>query len=112
MQIGKKILAVVGVAPLLAGLSGCAGNLIEVRDGAEKVSLLEANQVAGCQSRGGTTVSVLAEVGFYNRSVEAVEADLLQLARNVAVDSGGDTLVRGRAEKYGTRAFDIYKCRK
>ena len=97
------------VAPLV--LSGCASKMVEVRPGSDRVSLADANQVAACESRGKVTVSVLTKVGFVSRSVEAVEANLLQLARNSAVDEGADTLVRQQSEKFGERTFDIYKCR-
>lgn len=96
----------------LAVLGGCASSeLIDVRPGSEHVALADANQVSGCQSKGKITVSVLAKVGFVNRSVEAVDANLLQLAKNGAVDAGGDTVVKGERPDFGTRTFAIYKCR-
>lgn len=93
------------------GLTGCASKMVEVRPGSDRVSLADANQVAACESHGKVTVSVLTKVGFVTRSVEAVEANLLQLARNSAVDEGADTLVRKESAKFGERSFDIYKCR-
>jgi hypothetical protein len=75
------------------------------------VSLAKASEVASCQSKGKVTVSVLAEVAFITRGPEAVEANLLQLARNAAVDGGGDTVVKGNSQEYGKRTFEIYKCR-
>ena len=44
MQFSKGILAIVAIVPLLAGLIGCANNiLIGVHEGAERVTLAEAN---------------------------------------------------------------------
>lgn len=96
---------------VMGGLGGCASDLIEVRKGSEQVLLAEAKQVSNCQSKGEVIVSVLAEVGFISRSVEAVEANLLQLARNAAIDGDGDTVVRGSSPAFGKRTFAIYKCR-
>ena len=112
MRFSKGMRVAALTLPLIAGLNGCASSMIEVREGSDRVSLAEANQVAGCQPKGKTTVSVLATVGvFMTRSEEAVEANLLQLARNDAVDAGADTLVKGESKQLGKRTFEIYKCR-
>lgn len=111
MRLFKRILATTATASLVVGLGGCASSLIDVRKGSDQVPLVEASQVGNCQSKGEINVSVLAEVGFISRSVEAVEANLLQLARNGAVDSGGDTVVKGKSPEFGKRTFAIYKCR-
>jgi len=111
MQFSKRMLAITFIVPLLAGFSGCASSLIGVHPGAERVSLANSNQVAACQSKGKTTVSVLTVVGFINRSAEDVEDNLYQLARNDAVDAGADTLVKGESKEFGKRTFEMYKCR-
>lgn len=111
MQFIKRILIITAAVSMIDGLGGCASSLIEVRKGSERVSLADASQVGSCQSKGEINVSVLAEAGFVSRSVESVEANLLQLARNGAVDDGGDTIVKGSSPEYGKRTFAIYKCR-
>jgi len=111
MQFSKGMLVITVVLPLIAGLSGCASSLIGVRQGINRVSLADANQVGACQSKGKTIVSVLAKIGFINRLDEAVEADLYQMARNDAADAGADTLVTGDSPEFGTRTFNMYKCR-
>jgi hypothetical protein len=105
------MIVITAILQLIAGLSGCASDLIEVRKGSDRVSLAETSQIGGCQSKGEITVSVFAEASFISRSVEAVEANLLQLARNGAIDSGGDTVVKGKSPEFGKRTFEIYKCR-
>lgn len=108
MQFSKGILAIVVLLPLVAGASGCAHNIfIGVREGAERVSLAEANQVAGCQSKGGITISVFAK----GRIEKDVEANMYQMARNSAVDAGADTVVKGESPEFGKRNFSFYKCR-
>ena len=111
MKFSKGILAFIVAAPLLAVLSGCSSNLIGVRPGAERVSLADASQVTACQSKGKTIVSVLAKVGFITRSIEDVEDNLYQLARNDAVTDGADTLVKGESKEFGKRTYEMYKCR-
>jgi hypothetical protein len=111
LKISKGLFFLLSIVTLISGLDGCATNLVEMRMGSERVALADESQIAGCKSLGDINVSVLAEVGFINRSVEAVEANLLQLARNGAVDAGGDTVVKGNSPDYGRRTFAIYKCR-
>ena len=108
MRIFKSIFA---AGALVAGLSGCATNLIQIEKGSESVTLADAQEVRGCQPKGKVTVSVLAKVGFVTRAVQDIDADLLQLAKNGAVDAGGDTVVKGDRPELGTRTFSIYKCR-
>jgi hypothetical protein len=111
MQLSKSVLIITTIISLTFGLGGCASSLIGVREGAERVSLANANQVAACQSKGKTIVSVLTVVGFINRSEEDVEANLYQLARNDAVEAGADTLVKGESTAFGKRTFEMFKCR-
>ena len=98
------------IASIALALGGCASSMIDVRKGSDLVALADASKVANCTSKGNVTVSVLAEVGFISRSSEAVEENLLQLARNGAIDTGGDTIVKGESLAYGKRTFGIYKC--
>ena len=92
-------------------LASCASSMIAVRPGSESVAVWDANQVTQCQTRGSINVSVLSEVGIFTRSADAVEGNLLQLARNGAVDAHADTIVKGNSTTYGKRTFDMYKCR-
>ncbi len=111
MRFTKGMLLTAAIVPLIVGVSGCASSFIDVREGTDRVSVADANQVAACQSKGKITVSVLAKVGFITRGTDDVEANLLQLARNNAVDAGADTVVKGESHEFGKRTFDMYKCR-
>lgn len=104
------VLAITAIT-LISGLGGCASRMIGERIGADQIDLAEAGQVSKCQPKGKVNVSVLSEVAFYTRSADAVEANLLQMARNSAIDNGGDTVVKGTSLEYGKRSFDIYKCK-
>ena len=107
MQFSKGILVIVAIVSLLAGLSGCASKIIGVREGAERVSLAEANQVGKCESKGGITISIFSKF----RPEKEVEANMYQMARNKAVDAGADTVVKGESPEFGKRTFAFYKCR-
>jgi hypothetical protein len=99
-------------ALVLAMTTGCASKLIEMRPGADQVALATPSQVGDCTAKGKATVSVFAGVSFVSRGNEAVEANLLQMAQNSAVDAGGDTVVKGDSPEFGKRTFSIYKCRR
>jgi len=98
-------------ATALIHLSGCASRMIGVKPGASDVSLQDASAVSGCKPLGKTTVNVITQFGIYTRSVEDVEANLLQMARNSALDSNADTVVKEEMPEYGRRTFALYKCK-
>jgi hypothetical protein len=100
MKIFKKLSVVTLVSLVAVAMSGV-----------DRVSLAEANQVAACQSKGQVTIKVLAKVGFVVRNADEVEADLLKMAFNGAVDAGADTIVKGDQPEFGKRNFSFYKCR-
>jgi hypothetical protein len=113
MKISKGILAIAVVVPMIVGLNGCASKIIGVREGAERVSLADANQVANCQSKGAVTISIFAKAGItgITRAEKDVEDNMYQMARNNAVDAGADTVVKGESPELGKRTFAMYKCR-
>lgn len=107
-----KTILYITVGLLCSHLVGCASRMIEVRPGSVNVNLQNSNNVSSCKSMGKVTVSVMAEFGFYTRSADDVEANLLQMARNSAVDSGADTVVKEDMTEYGRRVFALYKCQR
>jgi hypothetical protein len=111
VNTGKTMLKGAALAMLLGSLGGCSSYLIDMRPGARNVAVFLPEQVTACESKGNILVSVLSNVGFFDRSDDAVEGNLLQLARNGAIDAGGDTVVKGVSKAPGTRTFAIYKCR-
>jgi len=111
MKSSRTLLQLAGAALTIAALSGCASRMIGERIGSDQIVLAEAATVAQCQTKGKVNVSVMSEVAFYTRSAESVEANLLQMARNAAVDNGGDTVVKGASMEYGKRSFEVFKCK-
>ncbi len=95
----------------IATLSACSSAIIGKKEGFDYVSLANADQVANCQTKGKINITVMAKIGIIPRSKKDVEDNLLQMARNNAVESSADTLVKGESTELGTRTFDMYKCR-
>jgi hypothetical protein len=92
-------------------LCGCANAFLKPAVGSERVLLMKTNQVGHCQPLGKVNVTVVTKVGLYNRDADAVEANLLQLGQNNAVELGGDTLVKDVTPELGKQIFTVYKCR-
>ncbi len=111
MQFLKNVTSLVALGVLAAGLSGCASSMIGERIGADQVVLAKESEVAKCKSLGRSTLSVLSSLGPITRSAEAVEDNLLQMARNEAIDKGGDTVVKGNSLEYGKRSYEVFKCK-
>jgi hypothetical protein len=111
VQIFKAMLVTIAIISVSSVLNGCSSALIDKRIGSEYVTVVGADKVASCQSKGKFTVNVLSKVGFIDRSTTAIDANLLQMARNGAIDAGGDTIVQGERADAGTQTFSVYKCR-
>jgi hypothetical protein len=109
MMSKKLIIATAITLPLI--LSACANNFVDVKKGSETVAVVDKSKVANCVDKGKVTVSVTTKVGLYTRSVETVEADLTQLAKNSALTERADTVVSGESVNFGERIFGIYQCR-
>jgi hypothetical protein len=108
MNSTQKIIAVSFSSILIAG---CASAFMDMKEGAEKVSIASPDQISRCEPKGSVTASVLSKVMFVNRSIEGVEDNLVQIAKNSAVDLGANTIVKGESKKIGERTFSLYQCK-
>jgi hypothetical protein len=98
-------------ACLLTGFLAASGcTWVDSVPGASRVTLVMPQHVSQCQPLGTTTSQVKAQVGPVHRSESKVQEELLTLARNSAVEIGGDTLVAEGPPSQGTQRFRIYKC--
>jgi hypothetical protein len=111
MQFSKNLMSLAALGLLVVGITGCASSMIGERVGADQVVLAKDTDVAKCKSLGRSTLSVLSSLGPITRSAEAVEDNLLQMARNEAIDKGGDTVVKGNSLEYGKRSYEVFKCK-
>jgi hypothetical protein len=108
MKISYKLTVISLFSCLVAS---CASSFIDVKEGTDKISISTADRVTNCTTKGTVTSSVLSKVWFVNRSVEGVEENLLQMAKNAAVEAGANTIVKGEAPKFGERSFSLYQCK-
>lgn len=98
------VTAITGV--LLA--SGCAW--VKTTPEGEKVRVLSADEVSTCEALGTTTATLLDKVAGFERNYAKVEQELRILARNSAVNLGGDTVVPISKVHNGQQRFAVYKC--
>lgn len=101
----RPVLLAVFATALLAGCSW-----VDLKPGADRVNLRSSSQVHSCERLGATTTSVRDRVGFYNRNSDKVGEELADLARNSALELGGDTIVPDGPIDDGERRFIIYRC--
>jgi hypothetical protein len=93
---------------VILAASGCTW--VDPVPGASRVTLVMPQHVSQCQPLGSTTSQVKAQVGPVHRSESKVQEELLTLAKNSAVEIGGDTLVAEGPPSQGTQRFRIFKC--
>jgi hypothetical protein len=95
---------------LLAALAVSACTWVKTEPGAERVQLRSAEHVRNCERIGQTTTSVRDRVAAVQRRPGKVEDELDDLARNSAVELGGDTIVADSPVRDGQRRYIVYHC--
>lgn len=90
-------------------LASCA-NWVEVNPQARGVAVLDKAQTSDCHYLGTTDAAVLIEAGFLPRNSQAINADLVNLARNDAADLGGNAVAALNEQQDGHQTFGIYQC--
>ena len=101
----KKMIFTLGMA-----LSLVACTWVELTPEGEKVKVATEADVANCKNMGKATVSVKAELGGVVRNQEKVQKELETLARNIAIDLKGDTVVPAGEITDGRQVFNVYRC--
>ena len=96
------------LALAIAAVAGCTW--VELEPGAEDVLVLPPERVEDCKRLGRTEVSVADSVWFFDRHDEDVKRDLADLARNNAVEMGGDTISVLGEMTDGKQRYGIYDC--
>jgi len=96
------------IACLLLLTSACTW--VQPEPGADRVALLEPPEALSCQRLGQTTVSVRDRVAGVQRSPSQVTQELRTLARNSAIDLGGNAIVEEEMIDTGKQRFGIYLC--
>tara|TARA_B100001142_G_C13951188_1_gene507183 strand:- start:220 stop:561 length:342 start_codon:yes stop_codon:yes gene_type:complete len=94
----------------LLTITGCA-KFVDVKDGSDKILLVKL-EPKNCVSKGTVDVSVLSEIAYVERSEEAINRDLLQLAKNSAVSVKANTIMKSKSPEPGKATFSMYKCKR
>lgn len=90
-------------------LGGC--NFVKVTENGSSVAVSNASAVGGCSKVSTLTVKTRGNyVGTMKRNPETLAKELTNMARNDAVDAGGDTVVPVSQPVDGKQSFDVYKC--
>ncbi len=95
---------------LFSSMVTSACTWVQLTEEGEKVRVLSAEEVTKCTLVGQTTANTKAKVVGVNRHDNAVDYELTALARNAAVNLGGDTVVPAGDIIEGTQAFKVYRC--
>jgi len=77
---------------------------------AESVALVNDAHVVSCQKLGQTTSNVKDKLGIIKRRQHKVSEELLTLAKNTAVEMGGDSVVALSEPSDGEQSFAIFRC--
>ena len=104
----KKLLFESFIIVTILSLSACAN--IKLTHGGEKARVLSSGEVANCQKRGATTVSVKPTLLTIPRQQTVIAKELQILARNSAVNMGGDTVSAISKIDNGQQTFAVYRC--
>lgn len=95
----------------IVGLSTTACTWVKVNEGGSKVAVTSIDHVSNCEKVRNVNVKVKSNLGPVDRSSEKVATELATLARNEAVNFGGDTIVPTSEVKQGRQSFAVYKCK-
>lgn len=93
---------------VLISMSACSW--INPIEGAEKVAVLQSDEVSHCVKLGSSSTTTLHKIGFYHRDDEAMKKELIKLAQNEAIKMQGDSIVANSELVEGQMSFDIYRC--
>lgn len=102
----KKLIALMTLATLA---SACTW--VKVNEDGGKVAVTNQTNVANCEQLRTVSVKVTSKVGPLHRSNEKVGTELATLARNEAINFGGDTVAALGPINNGSQDFGVYRCK-
>ena len=104
----QKTFSIVSVTLMSLLLSACSW--VQPLPDADKVVVLQFNEVEKCQKLGSVRSQTLDKISFVNRSESAQYDELVALAKNEAVRMQGDTVVPLTTIQDGVMEFGVYNC--
>jgi len=105
MKVLSRSLAVVC---LITAAGGCSW--VKPTELGARVRVATTGEVEDCADAGTTHVSVMDKLGVVDRNQAKVAEELATLARNSAVQLGGDTVVATTEIVDGAQTFAVYQC--
>lgn len=90
------------------GLSACTW--VQPDEGAEEILELPERRVGDCERLGSVRVKTADRILFLDRHEDKIQEEQRTLARNHALEEGGDTIVPLGESEGGERRFGIYRC--
>lgn len=89
-------------------LAGCAG--LGDRSAPKDVQLLTEAPVEGCENAGSVHVSVVDRLAGLQAQEGAVQRELVALARQSALQLGGNAIAALTGIDNGSQSFAVYRC--
>lgn len=83
---------------------------VKVTEEGKSVTVREEGQVADCKKVARITSTSKGDIMGVKRKKEKVKQELETLARNEALEYGGNVLVPASEIKEGKQSFFVYKC--
>lgn len=102
--MGKKLF----IFLIFLSISACTW--VELTTEGEKVRVLDADEVTKCKHVGQTSSMTAARLVGVGRHDETILQELTTLARNSAIELGGDTIVPQGEIEDGKQRFQVYRC--
>ena len=93
---------------LCLAVSACTW--VRLTNDAEKVVVKTESEVSECKRVAKTTVSLRSKVLGIERNDEKIKLELETLARNAAVEYGGNAVAPITEIEDGSQSFGVYKC--
>ena len=96
---------------VLLCLAICSCTWVRLTKDGETVSVKTQDEVSDCKRVAKTNATLRSKVLGIERSEEKVKLELETLARNAAVEYGGNAVVPITEIEEGAQSFAIYKCK-
>ena len=99
---------ILSISLLTVLVSACTW--VELNEEGEKVRVLSAAEVTKCTFVGNTTSTITEKIVGVKRHENAINYELISLARNSAIKLDGDTVVADGPAVDGNQVFKVYRC--
>lgn len=103
-----KLVKVASVLTVSMVMAACS--FVDLKPEAEDVLMLKPFQAKECEQLRRTTSQVLDKIWFVNRNKDKMADELSTLARNTAVELGGNAIMVDSEINEGKQTFVVLNC--